>query len=112
MTDYRDFLKSNLRKVRLACGYTQDNVAGALGVVRSTYTYYETGVTSPDIETLRKLSKIFGISLLQLVLPEEGPDVNPGRLRVKHHPVEDPQTIGQLTDEEKTIIARRRAGEA
>ena len=37
MLDFRLYLRTNLRSLRLACGYTQRDVAAALGVVRSTY---------------------------------------------------------------------------
>lgn len=110
MSEYREFLRANLRRLRLACGYTQDTVAAALGVARPTYSYYESGKTSPDMETITKLARMYGVSLEQLVLPEETPDVQPGGLRVKHHPAADPQTIGDLTEEEKVLIARLRSG--
>lgn len=111
MTDYRTFLGNNLRSLRLACGYTQNTVAAALGIARPTYSYYETGKTSPDVETLTKLSRMFGVSFEQLVVPEEKPDVSPRRLRAKHCPAADPQTIGDLTEEEKVLIAQRRINE-
>ena len=43
-----------LRKLRLKAGYSQKNVADLLNVSRSTYTYYETGKTSPDPFTLNR----------------------------------------------------------
>lgn len=112
MSEYRTFLRNNLRKLRLACGYTQNTVAAALGVSRSTYTYYELGQTTPDMETLTKLASMFGVSLDQLVLPEDQPDVEPNRMRVKHHPAADPQTIGDLTEDEKVLIARLRSSKS
>ena len=38
---------------------------------RSTYTYYETGKSSPDLSTLVTLSKIYNVSIESL-LAEEG----------------------------------------
>lgn len=110
MSEYQKFLSGNLRDLRKACGYTQSTVAAALGIARPTYSYYESGRTNPDIETLTRLAKIFGVSFQQLVLPEEKPDVDSAGIRVKHHPAADPQTIGDLTEEEKVLIARRRGG--
>lgn len=103
MLDYRLNLRTNLRSLRLACGYTQQDVAAALGVVRSTYAYYETGKSQPDIETLVKLSRMFGVTLDQLVLP--GAELPADRFRAKHRPSENPQTIGGLTQREKVLIA-------
>lgn len=111
MSDYRTFLRNNLRRLRLACGYTQGTVAEALGVARSTYSYYELGTTSPDFETLKKLARIYGVSFEQLTEPEEQPDIEPRQQRIKHHPATDPRTIGDLTEEEKVLIARLRSGE-
>lgn len=110
MSEYQKFLAGNLRDLRKACGYTQGAVAAALGIARPTYSYYENGKTNPDIETLTKLAKMFGVSLDQLALPEEKPVVSSTGIRVKHHPAADPQTIGDLTEEEKVLIARRRGG--
>ena len=51
----------NLRQLRLKKGYTQEQVAKALGINRTTYTKYETGVTQPSLEQLKKLSELFEV---------------------------------------------------
>ena len=51
----------NLRQLRLKKGYTQEQVALALGINRTTYTKYETGVTQPSLEQLKKLSDLFEV---------------------------------------------------
>ena len=56
---------------RTVYGYTQDYVASALGVVRQTYSHYETGNRTPSSETLFKLAGLYNISvedLLQLTI--------------------------------------------
>lgn len=111
MSDYRTFLCENLRRLRLTCGYTQDTVAAVLGVSRPTYTYYELGQTTPSMESITKIADMYGVSLEQLLLPEEMPDITPSGQRAKHRPAADPQTIGDLTEEEKVLIARLRSGE-
>ena len=50
----------NLRKFRGEEGYSQEEVAQLLGVSRPTYTYYETGHTTPSIEDLYLLSQLYG----------------------------------------------------
>lgn len=52
-------LLKNYRKINQL---TQQQVADALNINRTTYTYYETGKTEPSIDTLHKLIKIFGIT--------------------------------------------------
>ena len=38
-----------LRKARLARGYTQQQVADAIGITKSTYCGYETNKRKPDV---------------------------------------------------------------
>ena len=68
-------LNERLRSLRLSMGLTQMQVAEALNIDRSTYTYYETGKTVPDVKTIIKLSKIFNVSY-QLILDDESVDFN------------------------------------
>jgi len=58
MSNFKKDLEKMLRNVRITCGLSQREVAEMLHINRSTYTYYETGKTSPDIDTLRKLAMI------------------------------------------------------
>jgi len=64
-------IAKRLRGIRKACGFTQQQVAAVLNVDRSTYTYYETGKTSPDIHTVKTLAELFNVSVNEL-LYEEG----------------------------------------
>ncbi len=52
-----------LRSLRRAQGWTQLHVAEALGIKRSTYAYYETRTSEPDMETLIKLARLFNTSI-------------------------------------------------
>ena len=51
---------NELRRLRISCGLTQQAVADALHVNRATYTYYETGKTTPSVEDLYLLSQLYG----------------------------------------------------
>ncbi|MDQ5983478.1 MAG: hypothetical protein RUMPE_00502 [Eubacteriales bacterium SKADARSKE-1] len=64
-------LSKTLKKLRENIGYTQQQVADALSIDRSTYAYYETGKTNPDINTIIKLSKIFNVSYTDIFEQEE-----------------------------------------
>jgi transcriptional regulator with XRE-family HTH domain len=64
-------LAHTLKRLRENCGYTQQQVADALNIDRSTYTYYETAKTTPDINTIIKLAKIFNVSYSQILEEEE-----------------------------------------
>lgn len=64
-------LPAKLKELRKAHGYTQDYVAASLGIVRQTYSHYESGRRTPSSDTLYKLAGIYGISvddLMQLTL--------------------------------------------
>ena len=56
-------LSSKLKSLRKAYNYTQDDVAAVLGVVRQTYSHYETGKRKPDINTLFMLAGLYNISV-------------------------------------------------
>ena len=58
-----DLLAKNIKLFRLYNGYTQQQVADILNVDRSTYAYYESGKSVPDIETIIKLARLYNISI-------------------------------------------------
>lgn len=56
----------NLKLARKARGYTQAELAETLGISRSSYTNYETGNRTPDIEMLEKITWVLNISMDEL----------------------------------------------
>lgn len=50
-----------LKYYRDNCELSQQQVANILNIDRSTYTYYETGKTTPSASMLLKLSKIYNV---------------------------------------------------
>lgn len=62
----KTILSENLKKLRKAHGLTQQQLANILKQKRSTYAYYENGVT-PNPDTILKLAKIFDVSTHELV---------------------------------------------
>lgn len=56
-------LSFNLKRARQHRGLTQQEVAEQLNIDRSTYTYYETGRTTPTIYQIIEISKILKINL-------------------------------------------------
>lgn len=108
-----------LRFVREKFGYTQQQVANALNIDRSTYSYYETGKTSPDITTLLALSEIFSIGVDEFLIPlepeetsyfedSEKPLIKRGRQR-KGDETTNGSHIYDLIKEEKQLICYYRA---
>lgn len=67
----KTLIATKLKELRTAHGYNQDYVASAVGVVRQTYSHYETGKRAPNPEILFKLAGLYNISvddLLQLTI--------------------------------------------
>ena len=60
-------LNQRLKHFRTTSGLTQQQVADVLGLDRSTYAYYESGKTTPDIKSVNKLLKVFNISYYELM---------------------------------------------
>lgn len=56
-------LASRLKQLRKSANYTQDYVAGVLGIVRQTYSHYETGTRTPGYDVLYKLAGLYHIPL-------------------------------------------------
>lgn len=65
-------LADSLKRIRRKYKMTQEDIALFLGVSRSGYTYYETGKTTPSIETLKKLAAIYDTTIDEIVgVPEK-----------------------------------------
>lgn len=60
-------LVDNLRRLRDEHNYTQLQLSKKLNISRQAYSNYETGKRIPDIETLLRLTDIYGISLEDLI---------------------------------------------
>ena len=76
-----------IKILRTKFGLTQKEVADALEIERSTYTYYELGKTTPSWNVVKKLAQIFQIVPYDLleeqnkyimsdVLSSEGENIN------------------------------------
>ncbi|WP_159459751.1 helix-turn-helix transcriptional regulator [Scatolibacter rhodanostii] len=103
-------LGNMLRKLRLKAGYTQQNLADALNINRSTYTYYETGKTTPDIHTLKSLAQILDVPVHSLLEEEVVSMFSDANSRRPRRIIRDnPHKIGDLSSKEKSVIALMRS---
>ncbi len=62
---------SKLKRIRKKTGFSQEKLAEKIGVSRQAVTKWETGNGIPDIENLVNISKLFNISLDELILEKE-----------------------------------------
>jgi transcriptional regulator with XRE-family HTH domain len=57
----------NIKLLRKRAGKSQEEVAQALGLTRSSYSGYENGVAEPNISTLKNICKLYGLLIDDLV---------------------------------------------
>lgn len=60
-------IKDKIKQLRLAKGYTQNDLANLIGVSSGAISMYERGEREPSIETLHALSKIFKVDMNYLL---------------------------------------------
>ena len=63
----KTIIPEKLKELRKANGYTQDYVASYLGIVRQTYSHYETGSRNIPIEMLIRLADYYDTTIDYLV---------------------------------------------
>jgi len=57
----------NISGLRIRSGMTQQQLAGALNVSHQAVSKWENGAAIPDIQTLAEISRMFGVSIEQLI---------------------------------------------
>lgn len=99
-------LAENLKMLRKAKGYSQEELAAKVHVVRQTVSKWEKGLSVPDAELLMRTAEVLEVPVAQLLggseaLPEAKPDVPPGT-----------ETIAEQLSRinEQLVIRNRRAG--
>ena len=60
-------ISMNLKRLRKEHQYTQENVAEKINVSRQSIAKWENGESTPDIDSLIKLSKLYNVTLDNLV---------------------------------------------
>ena len=58
---------NNIRKIRVECNFTQEQMAKRVGVERSTVAKWETGASLPRSELLPKLADVLGCTVDELL---------------------------------------------
>ncbi len=62
-----------LQFLRKSHNYTQEELAKKLDISRQAVSKWETGVTIPDLDVLLKISKLYGISINDILEPKIQP---------------------------------------
>ena len=96
-----------LKRYRLNCGYSQQMVANALNIDRSTYTYYETGKSMPSLNTILILRNLFNIPYEELLKCfDSGTALVAERLK---DPTADKRQKEELSEKHKRIMLDKSA---
>ena len=98
----KDFsVAESLKTVRKEHNFKQKEIADAMGIDRSTYSFYETGKTNPPIETLCKLSRIYNVTIGYLLGKEAN---NPELLKRSASVSSGVDPIAMLKKDEQLLI--------
>ena len=62
----KEIIGTNLRALRSATGYTMEQVARIIGIERSAYANYESGMREMPLRLLEKAADLFGVELALL----------------------------------------------
>ncbi len=68
-----NIISKYLQLLRKSNNYTQDDLAEKLGISRQAVSKWETGMTIPDLEVLLKISKLYDITINDILEPKIQP---------------------------------------
>lgn len=96
-------LGEKLRELRETYDLSQAQIASALNIDRSTYTNYELDKTSPNLETLVRLARIFNVPK-DALLPEDDDDTVTFRDLIQPYSM-----VQSLSKDERGLLALYRS---
>jgi transcriptional regulator with XRE-family HTH domain len=92
----------NIKRIREEKGLLQKQVAASVGVHPSNYSKIEKGEREPSIEVLDKIAKLFGLSVYQIIHPEEN---TPQEVTINDKTtIEQMRLIQKLEEKDKNTI--------
>lgn len=101
-------LSEQLKIIRKANKFTQQGLADAIGIERSTYASYETGRNKPDVILLSKIAKVFGVSSDFILEIDTTVPLNMEDISVQYKKKSGNKLVSTLSKEEKSILAKYR----
>lgn len=94
-----------LQFLRKSHNYTQEELAGRLDISRQAVSKWETGITMPDLDTLLKISKLYNITINEILEP----DIQPERItdfeQISIIPQEELREILKQFDTDSLVMA-------
>lgn len=101
-------LSEQLKIIRKANKFTQQGLADAIGIERSTYASYETGRNKPDVILLSKIAKVFDVSSDFILEIDTTVPLNMEDIPVQYKKKSDNKLVSTLSKEEKGVLAKYR----
>lgn len=101
-------LSEQLKIIRKANKFTQQGLADAIGIERSTYASYETGRNKPDAVLLSKIAKVFDVSSDFILEIDTTVPLNVEDISVKYKKKSGNKLVSTLSKEEKNVLAKYR----
>ena len=101
-------LSEQLKIIRKANKFTQQGLADAIGIERSTYASYETGRNKPDAVLLSKIAKVFNVSSDFILEIDTTVPLNVEDISVQYKKKSGNKLVSTLSKEEKSVLAKYR----
>ncbi len=100
-------LSEQLKLIRKANGFTQQALADAVGIERSTYASYETGRNKPDVILLKRIANAFGVSSDFILEIDTTKELNMKDVKTSYDK-DECSLMNALSKDEKEVIAMYR----
>lgn len=101
-------LSEQLKIIRKANKFTQQGLADAIGIERSTYASYETGRNKPDVVLLKRIADVFGVSSDFILEIDTTAPLNMEDIPVQYKKKSGNKLVSTLSKEEKSVLAKYR----
>ncbi len=101
-------LSEQLKIIRKANKFTQQELADAIGIERSTYASYETGRNKPDVVLLKRIADVFGVSSDFILEIDTTAPLNMEDIPVQYKKKSGNKLVSTLSKEEKSVLAKYR----
>ena len=101
-------LSEQLKIIRKANKFTQQGLADAIGIERSTYASYETGRNKPDVVLLSRIAKVFDVSSDFILEIDTTVPLNVEDISVQYKKKSSNKLVSTLSKEEKNVLAKYR----
>lgn len=101
-------LSEQLKIIRKANKFTQQGLADAIGIERSTYASYETGRNKPDAVLLSRIAKVFDVSSDFILEIDTTVPLNVEDISVQYKKKSGNKLVSTLSKEEKNVLAKYR----